>query len=326
MPFPSSSLATQRPDLAASFQEFDLAADRQGFIGLQILPISDVDRQAGNFGRIPIEQLLQNRETERTSGGGYSRGNWTFTTETYATTERGAEEPVDDRDAQLYSEYFTAELFARDRALDAVLRAQERRIAAAIFDAARWTGGSYFANVTNEWDDWTNATPIVDVEAAVLRHYAASAMWPNAMVINRKVFRNLRNCAQIIDRIESSGAGNAAKASDVTADMLAKVFDIEKVLVAGASKNSAKQGQAASLGQIWSDEYCWIGRVATTSDFKEPCVGRTFHWGADGSQAGGTVESYREEQNRADIIRVRHEVQEKILYTEMGQLLGNITT
>ena len=59
MPNPSEALATQRPDLAQSLEEFDLEADRAGFIGLDILPVFEVDVQAGNFGIIPLEQLLQ---------------------------------------------------------------------------------------------------------------------------------------------------------------------------------------------------------------------------------------------------------------------------
>jgi hypothetical protein len=38
------------------------------------------------------------------------------------------------------------------------------------------------------------------------------------------------------------------------------------------------------------------------------------------------VESYREEQTRSDIIRVRHDVDELVLYKDAGFLLGNITT
>jgi hypothetical protein len=69
-----------------------------------------------------------------------------------------------------------------------------------------------------------------------------------------------------------------------------------------------------------------VCRIATSNDFREPCIGRTFHWSADGSSIGGTVESYREEQTRSDIIRVRHEVAEVTLYAEAGHLLSNVTT
>jgi hypothetical protein len=327
MPSPTSSLATQRPDLA-TFLEFDLESERAGYIATQVLPVMSVASQAGNFGKIPLEQLLQQRETRRAPGAGYARGNWTFDKATYATEEHGAEEPVDDREAQMYAEYFDAEQVSTMRAFSSVLRNAEQRVADAVFNATTWTGAALTTAITNEWDSnhTTNAVPITDVEAAVNKVYDASGLWPNALIINRKVFRNLRNLDQIIERINSEGAGNASKPSDITTAMLAQVFDLDFVIVAGTSRNSAKEGQAATPVQIWDSEYAMVCKIATSSDMREPCIGRTFHWSADGSSLGGTVESYRDEAIRGNVIRVRHDVDEVILYPQAGHLLSNVTT
>ena len=325
MPSPSTSLATQRPDLA-SFLEFDLESERNGYVATDVMPVVNVASQAGNFGIIPIEQLLQSRETKRAPGAGYARGNFTFDDTTYATEEHGAEEPVDDRESQMYAEYFDAEQVSTARAFSAVLRNAEERVADAIFNTTTWTGASLTTAVTNEWDDATNAVPLTDVEAAVQQIYDNSGLWANALIINRKVFRNLRNCDQIIDRINSAGAGSPSKATDVTTQMLSEVFDLDNIIVAGTSKNSATEGQAATPEQIWSGEYAMVCKVATSGDMREPCVGRTFHWSQDGSSIGGTVESYRDETVRGDVIRVRHDVDEVVLYAQAGHLLSNITT
>ena len=61
MPSPSTALATLRPDLGGSFEEFDLAMDRQGFIATRVLPVLEVAKASGVFGKIPIEQLLKVR-------------------------------------------------------------------------------------------------------------------------------------------------------------------------------------------------------------------------------------------------------------------------
>ena len=326
MASPSSTLSTLRPDLGGSLEEFDLAMDRQGFIGQRVLPVLDVAKQAGSFGRIPVEQLLQSRDTNRANGGGYSRGSFKFEPDSYATEEHGAEEPVDDRESEMYAEYFDHEVVSAQRALDVVLRNQEIRAAALLFNASTWTGSSLFTSITNEWDDYTNATPINDVEGAVRKVWAGSGIWPNALVINRHVFRNLRMCAQVLDRIAASGAGDKIKAKDVTAQMLAQVFDLEEIIIGGSAKNTANEGQTVAFGKIWSDEYAMVCRVARTKDIKEPCVGRTLHYSADGSQIGGTVETYRDETIRGNVVRVRHDVQEKRMYTECAHLLGNVTT
>ncbi len=74
----------------------------------------------------------------------------------------------------------------------------------------------------------------------------------------------------------------------------------EHIIVAGTSKNAAKEGQAATPAQIWSGEYAMVCKIATSVDMREPCIGRCFHWSADGSSIGGTVETYRDEARYAE--------------------------
>jgi hypothetical protein len=318
MPSPSSSLATLRPDIAESFTEFDLEQNINGFIWDQLMPTFDVGRASGNFGRIPIEQLLQNRDTERAPGSGYARGKWKFEPDSFATREHGAEEPVDDNEAAMYADYFDAEVVSALRARSAVLMNAERRVISKVLSISNTDTAAV------KWDLPATAKPIDDIEAAVLAIYDASGLWPDTLCMSRKTFRLLRNVEQILDRIASSGAGSPTKATDVTASMLAQVFDIPKIVIAGSTENTANMGQPGVFGQIWDESKVFIGRTASSNDFREPCIGRTFHWNGDGSQIAGTVESYRDETVRADIIRVRHQVDEKLLYEEAGFILEDV--
>jgi len=305
--------------------EWSLEMSRRGFIAHRVLPVLEVMEQAGPFGKIPIEQLLQEADTKRAPGSGYARGNWTFTNDTYATQEYGFEEPIDARQTRMYRHYFDVEQISAMRAFIKVLTNAEKRAADLIFNASTWTGSALTTAVTNEWDDSANATPVVDVEAAVQTVWDNSGLWPNAMVINRKVFRNLRNCAEIIDRSKAQGFMDV-RAGAINEAQLAQVFDLDHIIVAGTPENTATEGQSASLSPIWSNEYAMICRVATSNDIQEPVIGRTFHWSEDGSEVGGSVETYRDETVRGDVARVRHDVDEKVLYVEAGHLLSNITT
>jgi hypothetical protein len=216
--------------------------------------------------------------------------------------------------------------FAAERARDIVLRNAEKRVASLLFNPDTWTGGDLTTGITNAWDDYPNADPAADVEAAVRKVWSKTGLWPDSLIINRHVFRNLRLCSKVIDRIQSGGAGSATKAEDITAEQLAKVFDLRQVIVAGAAKNTANPAAARSLSPIWSSQYAMVARLCSTPDIQEPGLGRTFHWSADGSQAFGMVETYREERVRGEIVRVRHQVHNKVLYTQCGHLLSNVTT
>lgn len=327
MPSPASSDAVLRPDLGLALQEYNALADLKGFISLRVLPVFESDVQSSSFARIPIEALLQNPEVDRAPGAAYNRGDWEYENDSFATKERGWEEPVDDRESRIYARYFDSEVVAAMRAQSFVLRAAEIRAAAALFNAVTFTPTA----VTNEWDDFENAKPINDVEASVRRVWAKCGLWPNALIVDRLVFRNLRNCEQIIERINSQGAGNRTTAEDITAAMLATVLDLEEVIVAGsptgnAVKNAANVAKSVSISSIWSGEYAMTARIARSNDIQEPCLGRTIHWGEDGSEIGGRYESYYSNERRSNIIRYRHDVEEKIFMPEAADLMSNITT
>jgi len=176
--------------------EFDVLMNQRGFIGNQVARVFESAIQAGTFGKIPLKQLLKEPEVGRDSRGNYNRTNFTFEDTTFGTKEKGIEIPIDRRQSKMYRSFFDFETVCTATALDIVLRAQEKRVADMIFNAttfaARTTG------VTNEWDDFTNATPVTDVNNAVMAIWQACGLWANALIINRKVFRNFTAVADIL--------------------------------------------------------------------------------------------------------------------------------
>jgi hypothetical protein len=233
--------------------------------------------------------------------------------------------PVDDNDAATYGEYFDAEVFATARAMHIVLQNQELRVADSLFNTSVYTG-DLADDAVAPWDNYGSASPIKDVEDAARAVYYRTGLWPNALVLSRIAFRNLRNCEEILDRIAASGAGDRIRATDVTTQQIAEVFDLERVIVGGGSQNLAAKGQDRDIAQIWDSDMAMVCRVAATRDVREPAIGRIFHYSGDGSIVDGRVETYRDEVNRSDIVRVRHQTQEKAIYKELGHLITGLTT
>ena len=326
MPSPSSAaLATLRPDLAGSFEEYGLDVAAQKFIALDVLPVIEVQKAAGKFGRIKLAELLQARDSLRAPGAGYSRGDWKFETSSFSTDEHGLEEPVDDREAELYNLYFSAEVVSAARARNGVMLNAELRASALLFNSTTWTGAGLTTAITNEWDDAPNAKPRADVKAAMIKVWDGSGMWPDTLIINRLVFEHLKDVAEIIDRLKYAGFTDP-RPEFINEVALAQALGIARVVVGGAPQNTAKEGQAAVIAPAWSNEYAMVAKIAASGDIREPCVGRTFHWAQDGSTIGGTMESYRDEPKRSNIIRVRHDVDEIVLYKEAAHLISNVTT
>ncbi len=320
-PSPSTALTTLRPDLSEGLVQFDLFMNQEKMIARRVFPVIDCNLQSGTFRKIKRESLLKSVETARASGAPYNFTEMDFTEDSYSTLENGLAMPIDRRNASIYSAY-DLDKMAAELVRHTVLMNQEIRVAAKVFDSSTFTPTA----VSTEWSTVASATPITDVEAAVQR-LMAKGYRPNALIMSEIVFRNLANCDQIIDRINSAGAGSATKPSDITANMLAQCFRLDKIIVGGAMKPTSNEGAATfTMGQVWSNEYCAVTSVADDgASLMTPAVGRTFHWGGDGSSPEGVFETYEDPSIRGDRIRYRLETQEKVLYTDIVELLSNIT-
>lgn len=321
MPRPTSSTTIQRPDLAALAYEYMVEADRRGFIGLSLLPIFEVPEQSADYPKIPTEALLKLPETKRAPRAAYARSDWEFETGTYSCQEYGWEEAVDDVEARLYRRFFDAEMVANQRAVDILLRGQEKRIANTLLNTANITNTS---NIGTEWSTATTCTPHADVETAKEAMRAATGLLPNVIAMTYKIFSNVLKTKELKDAFRYTNpieiGGDEAKRR-----LLAQYFGVDQVLVGGAIYDSKAKGQATTIADIWDDEYILLAKVsAGGQDLRDPCLGRSFLWTAD-SPGNLVVESYREDKIRSTIIRVRNNVDEAFVFTGAGYLLGNIT-
>lgn len=319
MPGPTSGTTLQRPDLGAIAYEYNAEASQRGFIGVQILPFFEVPEQSADYPRIPIEALIKIQDTKRAPRANYARSDYEFETGTYACEEHGWEELLDDVEAKLYRRYFDGEEVAVKRAVDILLRGQENRIAAMIFNSGNFT----VADVAVAWGTAASAVPRTNVIAGKTAMRAASGLEPNVGVCSKKVFETLLLTSEIKDALKYTnpieiGGFEAQKR------VMAMYFGFEKILVGDAIKDTAKKGQAFAIGDIWDDEYFGLFKVSSGGpDLREPVVGRSFLWTADSPQSLMT-EQYREEQKRSNVYRVRHNVDEAFIFQGAGYLLGNI--
>lgn len=322
MPGPSSDVRNLRPDISGVLQPYSEVAVSRGFIADQVAPASEVAEVSGQYAAVTGANVMQNVDTRRGKDGHYPQITWEWGKAIYNCLEHGLIEMVDRRDAARYGRWFDAEVAAARRCRVTLMRAREIRVAGTLFNASVFTPAS---NITNEWDDEENADPIMDVHSAKLR-LLARGIEANALIINGFVYENLRVCHSVLDRIASVGSGSPTSKSQVGIEQLKAVFDLKHILVGKGMKNSADEGLPASLVPIWSNEYAMVCRVAEDDEIEDPCVMRTFHYGADGSEIGGVSETYYSDERRADVARVRMDVAEEIIASQAGELLDNITT
>ncbi len=318
MPFSTASaFETMRPDLGGSVMDYDIMAELDGLIGMSIMPVFESAMAAGPFGTIPLKALLQDPETQRAANGHYPRGHFEMDKGSFVTVDHGHERVIDDRNAAQYREYLEYEQIMAQLAQAVVLKAHEIRVKNLIFDQAKWVDTA----AASKWD-LESSKPITDVDAAANRMFAATGMYPNAIVMNRKVFKHLRNVDQIIDRVKYV---ESALPTEISTSHMARAFDVPNVFVAGSARNTANEAQAAVVDHLWGSTLVALVKIATTNNIQEACVGRTIHWAADGSNIGATIETYRDPQARADIVRARMDTDEVLMTPKTVELIKDVT-
>lgn len=317
MPRAVNRTSIPRPDLGEAMESFSLQMDAEGFIGLKVLPVYESRKSSGTLAVVDLKSALKEHDTRRAPGANYKSSDFTYDFITYATEEHGFEVPIDDREEAEVSDWFDAELEAAEFARAVVMRNHEKRVAAAVFNTTTFAP----KHVTAVWSSTSTAVPIDDIARGMLAFRAASGKKPNALILNWKVYSWLRQNEQIHERIVSAGAGESIKTDSISEAQIAASLGVSQLIVAGAMKDTANEGLAASFSDIWSDQYAMLAHVAAPgSSFKNRTLGRTIHWGEDGSQIGCRFESYRDEGKRSDIVRQRHDVDEKVIATELGYL------
>lgn len=320
----TSAAALLRPDLDGVTLEFDLQANLERFIGLQVFPEFPVRLPAGTFRKIKVESLLKKPDHAiRAPRAGFQRDDFEFDIDTFQCFEYGVEEYIDEVERTMYADFFTTEAIATMRARHRLLMLHEMRVAGLSFDETNFTAAGQFtdpaATGTRAWNVKATATPRADVRAAKLQFKAMFGFMPNTIILSDESASDVLLTQEFIDGFQG---GSQARALDANTSDLEKWFDIENVLLGSGQMNTAPEGVAAVYAPIWSNNYALLCRVAKSRDIHEPCFGRTFRWTGFGGPITGRMESYYEAQTDNSIVRARHYVGEKLMYRKAAWLLG----
>lgn len=307
-----NSEAIIRPELSALVEE--AAAADSYFIGLQVFPVFNSERKTGEFHKITKgpSELLKSNVTVRAPGGAYGRVDRTYVKDSFNCTDRGLEEVLDDSVVTEMSSWFDMEQVASRLLLRAIMIDLERRVAGIVMNTANWDN-------TATTEAYTEAKlaamdPIFDLLEAKKRVEKRGEL-VNALVLNQDVFDRIRRA----DKVAKYFFGPNGGGHQVTTGMLAEALGIPQILIGRATEDTAAKGKTATPTYIWGPQHIWMGNIQGGS-FTAGGAGRTVVWTGDAASTFVT-ETYRSEQIRSDVIRVRTHSDEKIISKPAGELL-----
>lgn len=311
----TSGRGAERLSLGQPFEQFPSA--QVGAIGTRILTPFGVSKKAAAVSVIKRTGWLRRRNTRHQDGSAFGRDTFALDELSYSCDANGWESPLTKAKREVYRSDFDADYYARQLVADVLDREKEIRIAAQIFDAVtNWPSGTaaLYTDVSTDWDS-SSADIIGDIARASEQIRRNCGLRPNTLVLS---------AAHIPSLQINTGIAAWFKVTDITAQMIinniGSILGIPNVLFGEAVYNSADEGQALTMADVWSDDYAWLGITASGTNLVQPCVGRTLFWDAYGAD-GREWAFYTEQQTKSDVWQAEEWTDEVVFDAYFGHLL-----
>lgn len=230
-----------------------------GFIADLVLPPLYVQQKTGKLGVYGNGHL----RLESSIGGGrgaFRRVDATVrTTTSYDIEVHGLEGMVTPDDYANVEQPFDAEEDEMNNLITMLLIEKEYALAAALTNTGVITNNVTLAG-QDQYSDFANSDPLEDALTAHDSIYDATGMSMNTAIMPTKVYKRLRYHPQLL---RSLGYADN-RPGGLRIDELASALDVERILIANAVYNSAKEGQADSITPIWGKHlvYAYIPQTA----------------------------------------------------------------
>lgn len=300
--------------------------DASEFVAPTVFPTVPVNDESFKYYSFTMDSIAQDKAKLRAPGTEAEEGVWDVTELAGLCQQWGYKEKLPEELVKSAGLAANLEVACAKSVAEVGLINAERRFATGYFTTGKWArdmagAGTNVANTSYVY--WSNSasTPIDDVQTEALLMKLAGKRKPNTLVLGALVKKTLVNHPQIVGRLNNGQTpGGAAQAT--LAD-LAKLFEVDRVIVSTGVYNSAKESAAASNAFICDSKSALLMYVAPTPAVMTPSAGYRFAWQSiAGNSMGIRNWSYWDQPRRSTFV----EIAINDAYIQTAQKLGTFLT
>lgn len=313
-------------DKALTNMSVQYLQDESNFIAGQVFPMVPVQKQSDRYFVYKKEDWFRDDAQERAPGTESAGGDYDIdNTPTYFCRKYAFHKDVFEEDRANADDPLTPDEDAVAFVTDKILLNKENNWARTFFKTGVWGTDLRGATAADTgkvvyWDDYANSSPIEDITAASTAQAEVTGKRPNTIVMGRRAYDALKNHPDFLDRVKYTQKGV------VTTDLIAQMFDVDRVLVANAIQNIAKKGQQAAMSFILGN-HVLLCYTTNAPRLKTATAGYTFVWtGLMGSNAlGGRINRFSMPQLGIGTERIECELayDMKVIAADMGTFIEN---
>lgn len=307
-------------DLSVAFVQ-----DASKFVAGQVFPRVTVPKQTDKYATYDRGDFLRDEmqlrgDASESAGTGYTVSSDPFHCEVYAIHK-----DVSDRQRANADSIFQPDRDAVQYLVQKRLIKQDVLFVSKYLTTGVWTGSTTGTDlvVNTDFTPWDDAasTPVEDVQNQQESIEGQTGLLANTLVVRRDGWNALKNHPDIVDRVKHTSDG------PVTTGIVARLMDLDRIVIAAAVQNTAQEGLAGSYGYI-ADNDALLCYSAPSPSPMQPSAGYIFEWNEIPgiSAAGNTVSSFRMEELKSDRIELETAFDMKVVSSVLGAYFNEVTS
>ena len=315
----ASPLTTRDVHVDVPLSNIAVEAFRDGtFVGPALFPVVPVGKQSDGYYTITKADWMRNpTSTLRAPKTPPRRVEFTVSTDTYyannyALAGENAFEVLANADNPIVLRQRTTRKVVGD-----LMRDMEVRIANKVTSVSNVGSGVILAGA-NRWSDYASSDPISDVDSGHAFIHNTTGLRPNTLLMDYNTHRIVRRHPVLLDMYKYTQGGF------VTDQELAVCFSVERILIGDAIRNTAAEGAAATMANVWGNNalLCYVDPTAPS--LQTATFGLGFRWESPELPASMVARVYNDPDpgKKVELTEVGYYQDEKIVARDLAYLIA----
>jgi hypothetical protein len=296
----------------------------ENMIADKVFPVVPVDKKSNKYFTYDKNDWFRDEAQRRAPGTESAGGGYNLSTTTYSADVFAFHKDVDDQTLANADTPLNPLREAAEFVTSRLLLRREVQFISDFMTTGVWatdaTGVSASPSSTQfyQWNDYTNSDPIEDIEEAKENILSTTGYEANTLVLGYQSFRQLKNHPDVVDRYKYTTS------SVITEEMLARLFGVNRILVAKSVRATNDEGLTPAYGFNFGKSACLL-HVAPNPGLMTPSAGYIFAWTGVSGGLGSTIgtSQFRMESLKAARIEAEVAFDNKVVASDLGYFFAS---
>ena len=288
--------------------------EADSFVASRVFPTINVAKQSDLYytydqGAFFRDQAQVRADGTESAGSGYGLSTASYSSQVWALHKDVGDQVRANSDAPLDPDMDATRFLTQQ-----MLIRQERDWASNYFTTGVWDTDSTPSTL---WSA-SGSDPIGNIETAKNTILSNTGYLANTLVLSYNTYSILKNHADLVDRYKYTSADS------IGPDLMARLFEVDRIFVMKGVYNSAAEGATASYSQI-GDKDALLCYVAPQPGLMTVSAGYDMVWTGVGGGLGTStaVSRFRMDHLRSDRIEIQSAWDFKVVASPLGYFFSN---